>query len=372
MASVRIRTGSKFWYACITLPTGKQRQFSTGLEDREEVLAAATAAERAARRHDAAPHQLRAALDRIAEDFVPKDDINPGPWLRAWAKSRKNEVAATSFSTYTSLMDEVAGWLAWREVRSFAALTTARITELRDWWAERNSPRTANNKLKILRAALNAAVAERRSENNPAARIPVLKAQKTARREFREAEIDILLPTLTGEWRAIFLLGLYTGQRLNDLAVLRWRNVDVAGKSIAFTAQKTGALVALPLMQPVIDALLTLPAGEDPDALLLPEIAKLSPGARSNQFRSLLAAVGLAPKVPKRRGRGQAKRTHRETQPLSFHSLRHTATSRLKAAGVSDAIARAVIGHESAAVSRQYTHLDMETLRKALEKMPSL
>ena len=41
----------------------------------------------------------------------------------------------------------------------------------------------------------------------------------------------------------------------------------------------------------------------------------------------------------------------------------------LKAAGVADSIARAIIGHESKAVSRVYTHLDLETMRAALDKV---
>jgi integrase len=71
-----------------------------------------------------------------------------------------------------------------------------------------------------------------------------------------------------------------------------------------------------------------------------------------------------------RKSRTKQGRASRLTAELCFHSLRHTATSALKSAGVSDAIARAIVGHESAAVSRAYTHLDMETMRKALEKMP--
>ena len=57
---------------------------------------------------------------------------------------------------------------------------------------------------------------------------------------------------------------------------------------------------------------------------------------------------------------------------LSFHSLRHTATSVLKNAGVSDVVARDIIGHESEAVSRNYTHIDMVTKRKAIDSMPNL
>jgi hypothetical protein len=44
----------------------------------------------------------------------------------------------------------------------------------------------------------------------------------------------------------------------------------------------------------------------------------------------------------------------------------------LKAGGVSDAVAREIIGHESAAVSRTYSHIDAATLRAALDKLPDL
>ena len=50
----------------------------------------------------------------------------------------------------------------------------------------------------------------------------------------------------------------------------------------------------------------------------------------------------------------------------------HTATSLLKNAGVSDVVARDIVGHESEAVSRNYTHIDAETKRAALDKLPEL
>jgi hypothetical protein len=48
------------------------------------------------------------------------------------------------------------------------------------------------------------------------------------------------------------------------------------------------------------------------------------------------------------------------------------ATTLLKASGVSDAVAREIIGHESAAVSRTYSHIDVATLRAAIDKLPDL
>jgi hypothetical protein len=35
-------------------------------------------------------------------------------------------------------------------------------------------------------------------------------------------------------------------------------------------------------------------------------------------------------------------------------------------------VARDIIGHESAAISRHYTHIDEETKRKALAKLPDV
>jgi len=44
----------------------------------------------------------------------------------------------------------------------------------------------------------------------------------------------------------------------------------------------------------------------------------------------------------------------------------------LKAAGVSDFMAREIVGHESAAVSLQYTHLTTDDKRAAVQRLPDL
>jgi hypothetical protein len=44
----------------------------------------------------------------------------------------------------------------------------------------------------------------------------------------------------------------------------------------------------------------------------------------------------------------------------------------LKAAGVSDFMAREVVGHDSAAVSRQYTHLTTDDKRAAMQRLPDI
>ena len=94
-------------------------------------------------------------------------------------------------------------------------------------------------------------------------------------------------------------------------------------------------------------------------------------GNLSNQFGDLLVAYGLrSPQPPRSRGIGRDGK--RKGAELSFHSLRHTAVSLLKDAGVPDAVVMALVGHESAAMSARYTHVGKEALAKAAKTLPEI
>jgi integrase len=94
-------------------------------------------------------------------------------------------------------------------------------------------------------------------------------------------------------------------------------------------------------------------------------------GSLSKEFYRILVAAGLVRKRT-HESTGKGRSVRREQNDLSFHCLRHTATSLLKNAGVSDAVARDIIGHESVAVSRNYTHIDTTTKKRALDRLPDL
>jgi hypothetical protein len=53
-------------------------------------------------------------------------------------------------------------------------------------------------------------------------------------------------------------------------------------------------------------------------------------------------------------------------------NIKHFLVTLLKAAGVSDFIAREIVGHDSAAVSRQYSHLSSEHKRQAMRNLPDV
>jgi integrase len=66
------------------------------------------------------------------------------------------------------------------------------------------------------------------------------------------------------------------------------------------------------------------------------------------------------------KGRNQA----RDASEISFHSLRHSAVTMLKAAGVSDFMAREIVA--TRARQRQYTHLTTDDKRAAMQRLPDV
>ena len=96
-------------------------------------------------------------------------------------------------------------------------------------------------------------------------------------------------------------------------------------------------------------------------------------GRLSQQFYELLVTAGLAAaRLGKDESRGVGRKGPRLRSELTFHSLRHMATSLLKNAGVSEAVARDVIERDSEQISRHYTHIEASAKREALDRLPDV
>ena len=192
------------------------------------------------------------------------------------------------------------------------------------------------------------------------------------RRPFTLKEIKRILRVASDEWRGIVLFGLYSGQRLGDIARLTWANVDLSRGELALVSRKTKRRIQIPLAAPLQNFLLGMDAGDDPRAPLFPKaFAAKRTGSLSNQFHAIMADAGLVePRSHRSTGKGRDSR--RAFNELSFHALRHTATSLIKNAGVSPAVVADIIGHDSPAISAHYTHIEESAKRRAVDLLPDV
>jgi integrase len=61
------------------------------------------------------------------------------------------------------------------------------------------------------------------------------KGERQGKRLFKLEQLRVLLEVADPEWRSMILFGLYTGQRLGDIARLTWANLDLPGQRLRLT-----------------------------------------------------------------------------------------------------------------------------------------
>jgi len=322
---------------------------------------------------DRARQVLEAAIRDIFEatgETMPSSTIHG--FFTSWIKEKEAECTEATAERYANVTKRFLKFLGKKADRPLTTLTPAIIRTFRNDLLEQVSPGTANTNLKILRAALSQAVKEEFIPKNPATVVNTIRqASGQKRRAFTVTELKRIVSEANEEWQTMILIGLYTGLRLRDIANLTWSNIDIENSELVVTTQKTDRTQILPIAQPLLTHFHSLPAGDDPTQPLCPSLYGKRSGYLSNQFHEILITAGLAAaRTKKSTGTGRDKK--RKLNSISFHALRHTATSLLKNAGVSDVVARDIIGHESVAVSAHYTHIDSETKRRAIDAMPDI
>lgn len=383
MASLTRKSTSRFFIACFTDADGRQVQRSTKLTDRRKAQVMAEQWEKAARlarEKRLGEAQARKVIADIYEELngAPLASSTAREFLAKWAESRKADTAKGTWTAYAQIAREFTAFLDSRADLDLSQVTSRDIARYRDSILARASAASANKHLKYLRVALGQARKDGFIQTNPAADVDTLRrpvADRQRRRPFTLPELRRVLDAAAGEWRGMLLFGLYTGQRLADLARLTWQNLDLTRRELRLVAAKTGRRVIIPLARPLLDHIATLDATDDNDAPLFPGIAAQAadPSRLSRQFHAILADAGLVESAPvTHAGTGKGRNAKRKLSPLSFHSLRHTATSFLKNAGAANSIAQDIIGHDTAAVSDLYTHADEAAKRRAIDSMPDI
>ncbi len=213
-------------------------------------------------------------------------------------------------------------------------------------------------------------------QDDPGEFVNLVKRENAeSRRPFTLGDIKAILEVANGEWQSLIKFGLYTGQRLSDLVLLSWANVDLERNEIRLVTSKTGKMMLIPIADPLRRHILSLPASDDPKAPLHSRAYNCKISTLSNQFVDLLAAAGLRPRRQDKypgRGSGKGRAGRRIHSGVSFHSLRHTAVTLLKDAGIPEAAVMELIGHDSKRMSALYTHVGREALEKAVAALPEI
>lgn len=389
MASVKQFKGSANWYACYRLPNGKRVQRSTGSADKAAALQMAIGYEKAANAaatgqwgNDGAKRFLAELSAITGVKIASREAV--GDFLRRWLTMRAHSLAQGSAMRYDSIL---TGFLAYvGESVAISDVSTSQVATFRDRLiADGLHPNTVNKSLMVLGQVFAEAVTQGLIDRNPARGLNVKGAakRKQHRRAFTIEQFRALVASLEPtdstdgraltaaqlrDWQLFVLLAGYTGGRQQEVARLRWEQVDLRKGVLTLARSKTADTHWIPL-HPTLKAALERTPKAERTGPVLPLLAERQRRHISNDFRRLiLPRIGIEQAFAER-AKGQRGRT---LAPYSIHSLRHSLATWLAAAGVEESMRMRLIGHEDEAINRGYTHAGAEQAAAALAKVPGL
>jgi integrase len=299
-------------------------------------------------------------------------------FFKSWLEAKRPETADSTFDFYSQTANSFLAHLGDRTNLDIGAITRNDVLTFRNTLALKLAAKTVNHRIKTVRMIFKAASRDSFITQNPADHVETVKKKgETKRRPFTTKELQAVLSVTDSEWSSLIKIGLYTGQRLGDLALLEWRNIDLQRGEVRFVTRKTERPMIIKMAESLRKHLSSLTRPDDANLPVHPKAyaavirAKGRVVTLSRQFGELLAKTGLRKKKT-HDSTGIGRNSVRQANELSFHCLRHTAVSLLKDAGVPQAVVMEFIGHESIDMSHQYTHVGEEALEKAAAAFPEL
>lgn len=384
MAWLYKRPGTARWWIGWRV-NGKLFAKSTGTEDRAEAEKKLAEIETL---------QQWKAAGRLTRDFVesltgPSQSGKPVSVrgeLDGWLAETKGGAAASTLRRYSEIGEAFAVFL--NATPKGPMMGDIDIETVRGFLTSQRANKTASTTnlwRTILSIFFGRAVKNGVIRTNPVAAVKMFRAGKdeeTSRRSFTLQELQLLHQRAPSDfWRYMILGGFFTGLRLGDLATMRWGNVDFGANAIRIQPRKTRKnpkTLFIPLRKPLRDALeakarqnRTTPAKEPIWPAEAAEYEAHGATEFSQQFTEILAMCGLATKRLNKQGTGKGRNAKRE-QGLSFHCLRHSFVTTLAVLDGSKSVAKELAGHSSDLVSDLYTHMPVESLTAAIEKLPDI
>lgn len=314
----------------------------------------------------------RKAEIRRYEDSKPALALADG--FEAYRRSRERpDTGAATLDMYESQYNRLVRWAAdnapdAKEMRNF---TRATADAFANYLAGELSPNSFNKYMTLFRRMWNVLAEEGRITENPWAKIRHMALATHTRRELTIEELMRVCGSVTGEMRLLFAVGIYTGLRLGDCAMLEWGAIDLARNRIMTIPRKTarhahGKPVLIPL-HPTLAAMLAEIPPKERKGYLVPELAAMYEHDSANlsfHIQAIFKNAGIRTQTTADGERAKVD--------VGFHSLRHSFVSMSANAGAPLAVVQAIVGHSNPAMTRHYYHESETALQSAVAALPSI
>ena len=326
----------KIWYIRFKGPDGRMLRQSTGQESK-----------------------------RLAEDILKKQKIElaEGKFLD------KQERPTMTFSELCEWYWEHHGrHLKWSGIRGLLnrlkgffkdRLITAITPELISEYIalrrsrDRIATSTANKDLQLLKSMFNLILNYKRWRKvleNSVCYVKLFKENHGRVRYLEQDEIQRLLKACDKHLKPVVICALYTGMRRGEVFNLKWRDVDLARRSIFLRHTKNGESRHLPISDELEKVLVSLPSRFEGGYVFPSYRPRFNEDLKSGEVNEPFTDVKNSfHKALKKAG----------IEDFRFHDLRHTFASHLVMSGADLNVVRELLGHKSLQMTLRYAHLSV-------------
>ena len=207
--------------------------------------------------------------------------------------------------------------------------------------------RSVNYEVIIISNFFNFCIERGYADKNPAAKIKKLNELKRLKTLSDEDIVKLIAGATNKLTRDIITFLIYTGCRKGEALNLKWDDTDLQNDVIAIKGTKTKYDRYVPISKPLKELLGGIEKNQDCLYVFNKKGAKI--GNFKKSFHTACRNAGL--------------------KDLRIHDLRHVFASKMVMNGTSLYITGELLGHRTPNMTKRYSHLVPETLKKAVDEV---
>jgi len=220
--------------------------------------------------------------------------------------------------------------------------TEAKWERFKAFLPKAKKSKTRNNYLSQLQSSMKRSVKKWEIlRQNPLKDVDFETVKRFNKRAFTTQEITLILSKLTGHYKVLFQIALYTAMRLGEICKLCWEHINWDLNQIYIPPTKNDEPGYIGINPQLRRILLDLPHYDNTPYVLIDSKGK--PLGEYRHTKNLTKYFWKLFKTLKIEG-------------VSFHTTRHTVASFMKMAGKSNFEVQCFLRHKTAAMTDRYSH----------------
>lgn len=224
---------------------------------------------------------------------------------------------------------------------------------------KKNAPLGVYNYHRTLKAMFNKGVEWNYLRNNPFAKVKLPKRQEKRPAYITTEELEKVLEKIKQQAiKDVVQISFYSGLRLGEATFLKWKNIslyhnaiNIGDESFSTKSRKSRSVPFHPKVKEIIERLKNESKVQKENYLFRKTGNQpFTKDYISKKFKKACKDAGI-------------------DEAIHYHSLRHSTGSLLAQKGVSLYTIQKILGHSNPAVSQIYAHMQIDTLREAINKI---